>query len=117
MVCDIIEQSWAVRGDSSIVSPVIRLSPQVLEATNTLREFLFERVYNRQAAQEEAARAREVIRQLFDYFNKHQDKLPPEYCLYSDDAERRVVDYIAGMTDQYASRLAEELALVKSKAQ
>ena len=27
----------------------------------------------------------------------------------SDTTERRVVDYIAGMTDQYALRLAEEL--------
>jgi len=34
--------------------------------------------------------------------------LPPEYCAYSDDTEQRAVDYIAGMTDQYALRLAEE---------
>jgi len=116
MVCDIIEQSWAVRGDNNIASPAITMSPGVLKATNTLREFLFDRVYNLHAAQEEAERAREIVRLLYNYFNKHQDKLPPEYRLYSDETERRVVDYIAGMTDQYASRLAEELLLTKGKA-
>ncbi|MFC1932673.1 deoxyguanosinetriphosphate triphosphohydrolase [Chloroflexota bacterium] len=113
MVCDIIEHSWAVRGDSNVASPTITMSRRVLEATNTLREFLFDKVYNMHAAQEEAKRAREIVRLLYNYFNEHEDSLPPEYCLYSDEAERRVVDYIAGMTDQYASRMAEELPLIK----
>ncbi len=113
MVCDIIEHSWAVRGDSNSASPAITMSPKVLETTNTLREFLFDRVYNLHAAQEEAERAREIVRLLYNYFNEHEDKLPPEYSLYSNEAEQRVVDYIAGMTDQYASRLAEELSLIK----
>ena len=110
MVSDIIDSSWAARGyDRMIIDkPTISMSPQILEATNILREFLFERVYNVQSAQEEASRAREVICLLYTYFKEHEDKLPPEYRAYSDDTERRVVDYIAGMTDQYALRLAEE---------
>ena len=108
MVCDIIEQSWAVRSNNT-ASPAIIMSPKVLETTNILRDFLFDRVYNMHAAQEEAARAREIVRLLYKYFNQHEDELPPEYSLYSDETERRVVDYIAGMTDQYASRLAEEI--------
>ena len=109
MVCDIIDHSWAARGYNITDSPTIGVSPQVLEATNTLREFLFERVYNVHSAQDEAEKAREVIRLLYSYFNEHEDKLPSEYCVYSDEKERRVVDYIAGMTDQYALRTAEEL--------
>ena len=85
------------------------MSPQVLAAANTLRDFLFERVYNQRSAQEETEKAREVVRFLYNHFNKHEDKLPAEYRLHSDTTERRVVDYIAGMTDQYAMRLAEEL--------
>ncbi len=108
MVCDIIEQSWAVRGNN-IASPAITMSHGVLGAANTLREFLFDRVYNLHAAQEEAAKAREIVRLLYNYFNEHEGELPPEYSLHSDETERGVVDYIAGMTDQYASRLAEEL--------
>jgi dGTPase len=108
MVCDIIEQSWAVR-DSDASSPSIIMSQKVLDASNILRDFLFDRVYNMQAAYEEAVRAREVVRFLYEYFNRHENELPPEYSRYSDETERRVVDYIAGMTDQYASRLAEKL--------
>ena len=114
MVCDIIEQSRAVR-DNSSASPAIAMGSGVLEATNTLREFLFDRVYNVHSAQEEAERAREVVRLLYIYFNENEDKLPPEYRFYSDERERRVVDYIAGMTDQYASRVIEELSLIKGR--
>ena len=115
MVCDIIEHSWAVtvRDYDTVASPTISMSPQILEASNTLRDFLFDRVYNLHAAQAEAERARGIVRLLYDYFSKHADRLPPEYFLYSVEAERRVVDYIAGMTDQYASRLAEECSLAK----
>ena len=110
MVCDIIENSWAVRsGDIIKERPAIKMSPRVLEAANTLHDFLFERVYNLRSALEETEKVREVVRFLYKYFNEHGDKLPAEYRLHSDTTERRVVDYIAGMTDQYALRLAEEL--------
>ncbi len=111
MVSDIIDNSWTARGyDKSITGkPAISMSQQVLEATDNLREFLFERVYNLQAAQEKAEKARETLCQLYSYLKEHEDKLPLEYRAYSDETERRVVDYIAGMTDQYALRLAEGL--------
>ena len=116
MVCDIINYSWAASGYNTIDKPTIGMSPQVLEATNILHDFLFDRVYNVRSALEEAEKAREVVRLLYKYFAEHKDKLPSEYRFYSDDIEQRVVDYIAGMTDQYALRLAEELALSKGKA-
>lgn len=96
MVSDIIEQSW--------LCPAITMSPRVLTATDTLRQFLFQRVYR--SAQRQADSAREVVRQLYDYFKKHQDKLPPEYLLHSKEPEQSIVDYIAGMTDQFALRAA-----------
>lgn len=129
LVCDIIEQSWpvnrveppvvskaeplmvslsnqAVRDDNNIPHPAILMSPSVLKATNILRDFLFERVYTREAAREETERARQILRQLYTYFNDHEDRLPTEYRSSDDDKERRVADYIAGMTDQYATRVA-----------
>ncbi len=111
MVCDIIEHSWGVTGYNTTTKPSINMSPKVLKATNTLRQFLFDRVYNMQSAQSEADRAREVVRKLYKYFIKHPDGMPPEYRFYSDEVERRVVDYIAGMTDQYALNLAGKLPL------
>jgi dGTPase len=115
MVGDIIGHSWSVSGYDTTASPGIGMSLQILEATNTLRDFLFERVYSRRSAEGEAEKARAVIRSLYEYFSNHEDKLPLEYSFYSDETERRVVDYIAGMTDQYALRTAEELSLAGGK--
>ena len=115
MVCDIIDYAWAAKGYNIKDSPTIGMSPQVLKASNTLLEFLFDRVYNVQAAKKEAGKARKVVCSLYNYFIEHGDKLPLEYRAYSDATDRRVVDYVAGMTDQYALRTAEELALPLDK--
>jgi len=116
MVCDIIDYSWAASGYAAISKPAIGMSPQVLEASNNLRNFLFERVYNVRSAQEETEKARGIVRLLYKYFTGHKDQLPSEYRFYSDELEQRVVDYIAGMTDQYALRMAEELSLTRVRA-
>ena len=87
------------------------MSPEVLAAANRLSDFLFERVYNPTSTQEETEKAREVVRSLYDYFTRHEDKMPEEYRLHRDSTPRRVVDYIAGMTDHYAMGLAEGLLL------
>jgi dGTPase len=116
MVSDIINASWAATGlVDNQENPAIGMSPEVLEATDTLRKFLFERVYDIRSAQEESERAREVVRLLYQFFKEHEEKMPPEYQLSSEETERRVVDYIAGMTDQYALRVAEELSLINGK--
>ena len=91
------------------------MSPQVMEATNAMRGFLFERVYNWHAAHTEVEKARELIRLLYNYFIDHENSLPHEYRLRGDETERRVVDYIAGMTDQFALRSAEKLSLIPEK--
>ncbi len=125
LVCDIIEQSWLVvsgvepfmvsgveppvRAGKMPAPHVIRMSPKVLKATNILRDFLFERVYNAQAALAETERARKLLRRLYRYFNEHEDRLPAEYRTGKDDRERRVVDYIAGMTDQYAAGVGKKI--------
>jgi dGTPase len=99
MVCDIIEFSWGVRSSRVISGPDIGMSPRILEATDTLRDFLFNRVYSLSSAREKTERVREVVRLLYDYFNLHEDRLPPEYRYRGDERGRRVIDYIAGMTD------------------
>ena len=109
MVSDIIGQSWPVR-DSGTENPEIIMSQRVREAANIMREFLFDRVYNRQAAEKEAVKAREVLNRLYEYYCGHEEALPPEYSLHSDEIERRVVDYIAGMTDRYATEIAAGLS-------
>ncbi len=112
MVSDIIVNSWAATGCDRKATPTITMSGDVLEATRTLREFLFKRVYNVNAAKKDTERARTVVRQLYSHFNQHEDQMPLEYRVYSDARERRMVDYVSGMTDQYALNKAGELGLI-----
>ena len=110
MVSDIIRSSWDVRSCDIInEKPAIKMSPAIAAAAKTLNGFLSERVYNPRTAQKETEKAKDVVRFLYRYFSEHEDKLPAEYRRHADTAARGVVDYIAGMTDQYALRLAEEL--------
>jgi dGTPase len=113
MVTDIIEHSWDIRTRDKIEErPAVKMGPEVVKAATVLNNFLYQRVYNRASTREETVHARETVRALYEYFTRHEDKLPEEYRLHRDAVERRVVDYIAGMTDQYAINLAEELALL-----
>ena len=112
LVCNIIENSWQVTGPvKANLKPTIQMSDEIRNAANSLRQFLFDNVYDIVSSRPEAARAREVIRRLYDYFSGHEDRLPAEYRRGGYELERRVVDYIAGMTDQYALNLADKLAL------
>jgi dGTPase len=109
LVRDIINCSWLVSGNSNLTNPTIGMSPEVLSATSILRQFLFDKVYYPSLAGEEAIRAQKVLRLLYSHFLKHEDMLPREFASLPDNRERKVIDYIAGMTDQYALRLAEEI--------
>lgn len=53
----------------------------------------------------------EVISTLYDYFLSNPDKLPDRYrkMLSSEMIQIVVADYIAGMTDRYATQMVEQL--------
>jgi len=117
MVCDIIEFSAAAGGTS--LPPKtgigIGMSPRVRRATDILRNYLFENVYNVQLARDESEKARVLLRNLYAYFMAHPDKLPPEYRPHARNKSRSVIDYIAGMTDLYAQKIAADLSLLDGK--
>ena len=110
LVCDIVNCSWPVKGHGNLSKPIIGMSPKVLRAANSLREFLFDKVYNPSLATKEATKARETVCLLYSYLLRHEDRLPQEFASLDASKERKIVDYIAGMTDQFALRLAEELS-------
>jgi dGTPase len=113
LVRDIINCSWHVSGNDSstdATNATIGMSREVLDATNTLRQFLFDKVYYPSLTKEDAVRAQKVLRLLYSHFLKNEDRLPQEFAALPDNNERKVIDYIAGMTDQYALRLAEEIS-------
>lgn len=107
LVTDVIDFSWAATGEGGKECPVIGMSPRVLEAAEVLRRFLFDRVYR--IASERSERGRHAVSALYEYFVDHAEQLPEEYARRDDSAERKAVDYIAGMTDNYAERVADEV--------
>jgi dGTPase len=114
LVLDIIETSWPVTGEGESAgneTPRINLSERTAAATNELRDFMFENVYEWEGQQAEAARARRVIHFLFEYYLAHPEALTSDFTLPDDPLVRRVVDYIAGMTDHFALRTADEFGL------
>ena len=117
IIWDVVDSSWAARGEeltNEQARPMILMSPPVSEATNSLREFLFERVYTSGMVEKEAGRARMVVRLLYEHFTSHPDRLPRDYALDRASLDRGVVDYIAGMTDQYALQVAQEAGLIQA---
>jgi dGTPase len=114
LVVDIVSNSIDSINDEHTKKPSISMSPAILKVSNALRDFLFDKVYNSDLAAEQN-KAKEVIYTLYEYYLVNEDKLPDEYRLRNDSIERKVTDYIAGMTDLYAMRKAEEIDQYKHK--
>ncbi|MFQ5859962.1 MAG: deoxyguanosinetriphosphate triphosphohydrolase [Dehalococcoidia bacterium] len=110
MVWDIVEASWPASGAVELAKgqrPSITMSPTLRQVTNTLREFLFQRVYLPAGEGAAGQRAREVVHLLYRHLCQHPEQVPPEFFRPGETAERAVVDYLAGMTDNFALRTAE----------
>jgi len=91
----------------SMNKPYIGMSERVEQATNQLRNFMFQRVYTDSVPQSEVEKADKIIKELFYYFLENIHQLPGEYSnvISQDGEEQGVCDYIAGMTDRYALSL------------
>lgn len=93
MVTDLIRYSWK--------QGYIAMSPEVQQATNILRDFLFKNVYIGSPAKVQEGKAKCLLKKLYHYYLKHPEELPAAVNP-DDNLERRACDYIAGMTDRYA---------------
>lgn len=90
----------------------ICMSDEVYKALMGLRKFMFENVYNNPAAKSEEKKAEHVVQDLFEYYCEHTDMLPAEFynlILAGTEKERAVCDYIACMSDQFATNTFKQL--------
>ncbi len=92
------------------------MQPQVADAMDRLRSFMFDRVYTNPVAKGEESKARDIVCRLFSYYMQHPDRLPDDFQpqLDFEGMERIVCDYIAGMTDKYAVYKYSELFIPTS---
>ena len=112
LVTDLVDASWAATGEGADPQgppPAITLGAEVRAALNELREFMFRRIYLLDERLPETERAKAVVRFLFDHAVAHPDVISSGYALPDDPLPRRAADFVSGMTDRYAIRLAAEL--------
>ena len=93
----------------------IAMSQEVMEVTEGLRSFLFDRVYSHEKVHKEFVKASKILADLFNYFMEN----PKEAFANSDHTEvhdeqsrsRMACDFIAGMTDRYALNIYQRTFL------
>ena len=85
----------------------IEMEKEIADATEELRDLLFEIVYRNPKAKGEERRAEDMLGMLYDYYMEYPDRMPSQYqkWLGKEDTERVVVDFVAAMTDRYAINL------------
>ena len=87
---------------------MVGFSPEMTKNVDTLRQFLHTRMYRHSKVNRVCAKARRIVRDLFDFFMQEPSSLPNAWVAMlgthpsSIDQARIVADYIAGMTDRFA---------------
>jgi dGTPase len=107
MVRDVISATLACDYDA------IMMTPEVLQALEELRTFMFQNLYLTPPVRSEFEKAQGVLTTLFEYVTSH----PEEFFegARAEPVERLAIDFIAGMTDRYAINLYERLFVPKAR--
>lgn len=93
LVMDVLSHSYG--------KPEVAFGQECLEAMNTLRAFLFEKVYISSAAKREEDKAKGVVEALYNLYCREPSMIPSGPA-DGDSVGERVRDYVAGMTDRFA---------------
>ncbi|GAB6152540.1 deoxyguanosinetriphosphate triphosphohydrolase [Desulfosporosinus burensis] len=102
MVVDMIETS---RGLDHI-----KQSVEVYSAMQEFRQFMFARVYNSSTLRDERRKGQYIVQALFEYYRQDISKLPEHFLVWASGNETQaVIDYISGLTDNYAIDLFQSL--------
>jgi len=84
------------------------MTEEIRDAANALRTFMYKTVYQREAITHEIDKAKKLLREMYAYL---LENATPESAAGdpNDPIDRRTVDFLAGMTDQYALSLYTRL--------
>jgi dGTPase len=91
----------------------IRMSDRVLSATLRMREFLFEAVYENEAATAEFKKATGILGGLWERVRERPAGLLDERIIEADGLDVAARDFLAGMSDRFAVSLFERLFIPK----
>ncbi len=85
-------------------------------AMDELRTWMFDNVYLGESARAEHSRIERVITTLFNHYAADPARIPDGGGAPGAGLDRRVTDYLAGMTDRYCIRVFEQLTVPESFA-
>jgi dGTPase len=93
----------SVEGIRGCKERLVGFSPDVEKERRQTKSFLYERLYNSPALDEEKAEGERIIEELFEFWMAKPETLPGNYREKSEQEPlpRVICDYIAGMTDNY----------------
>ena len=111
MVNDIVTTSQEAMDSVGLdIAPEIKMGVDLRDAVYALREFMFQNVYVPEDKGEEGTTARKIIVLLFGHYHQKKHLIPEDFQIRSETFDDAVKDYISGMTDQYAIRVAESVS-------
>lgn len=89
----------------------MQFSPEVEEAYGVLKDFMYSTVYVDKDAKREEKKVDKMIEALYERLCADPTLMPNFYMqvAYHQGMDRAVADYISGMSDEFATRLFEEL--------
>ena len=107
LVQDIVRRSWE--------KPHLEMSQEILASFNELRDFMYEEVYSSQSLDAETKKAYRIVTDLYKFYleNPYSFRDAPRKDASPDEIGTLAVDYIAGMTDQYALNIYKDKFLPK----
>lgn len=110
MIIDVIHKSMG--------QDRLAMSKEVSQATDRLRDFMFEAVYIDSPAKKEERKVQTIIDMLFEYYQRNQDKLPEHVKenIEEDGLNMCIADHISGMTDKFAVTMFNECYVPKAWA-
>ena len=89
---------------------VVSMSDEMKSNCLSVKDFLYQNVYNHKSLLIKRKKAEKIIIKLFNYFEDNPNKLPDDWKNKQNNAiERNICDYVSGMTDRYASRLYKSI--------
>ena len=121
-ITDVLGNTKSQRINTLVTSIVENSKNDICMDENTdkyytmLHDFLFEAVYKNPVAKSEETKVLGIVEGLFNYFIKNPQKMSDEYAKICNEEglERAVADYIAGMTDHYATTVYSNIYIPKA---
>ena len=98
---------------SSMDQDRISMSKQTEDTMNLFRRFMFEKVYLAPDLIPDRNKGAYVVKHLFGYFMEHPDQMEETAHVNDFYSTQDVVDYVAGLTDNYAIELFKKLFIPK----